>query len=345
MMNSPKYHRGITLIEVVVVISIIGLLIALLIPAVMWSRESARRIQCSERLRQLGLALHQHDTQYNYFPSAFPDRARHPYNVITSGLDASALYDLLPFLEQYTIYNSLNNLTEFVDGKIAVIYTDNPKNLTTINLKIDTFVCPSDYIANRATTGPTSYRLNVNSSDPWDDSDPRHDGAFSPWRAYSSSSFIDGSSQTLGLRERLLGSLTPGRFDNERDLWYACVADLTNNVSDNQVLKICEHLGSYSPDAFVDLGSHWIGNSFSDSWYNHVATPNGKFSDCTLGSRESSTSTLNLLSMTARSAHPSGVNGLMMDGSVRFFKSSISLQVWRSLGTRAGQETINTDQF
>src|SRR4051794_29764845 len=146
-----RHHdsRGFTLIELLVVIAIIAVLIALLLPAVQAARESARRIQCTNNLKQLGLALHNYHSSLNCFPVGFL------YPTSTTGLLAPALHyrwsvlaQMSPYLEQTNIYNALNMNWPIAAGPGGAFgtpaWTPFPANTTVMAAKVNVFLCPSD---------------------------------------------------------------------------------------------------------------------------------------------------------------------------------------------------------
>src|SRR5271157_1054118 len=107
--SQSRTAKGFTLIELLVVIAIVGILIALLLPAVQSAREAARRAQCANHLKQLGLAIHNyHDVQQRFPPGSFPVYYKLPYTFINYGAGGNWHVSLLPFMEQQTIYDKIN---------------------------------------------------------------------------------------------------------------------------------------------------------------------------------------------------------------------------------------------
>ena len=337
--------RGFTLVELLVVVSILGLLIALTIPAVQSARESARRLECVNHLKQLGIGLGQHQSQYSYYPSGRRGRWRrvpasrpgvgYPY-------PRQGFYDLLPFLDQGPLYNSFNTSIDLA----PLLPVELVLNDTAGRYPIGLFLCPSDWKALPTSPGPSSYRFNVGML--WPPTAPGGDdylyrpGAFRLGPYSRPQDFTDGLSNTVGLSERLTGSGSayPNPPDRTRDFWYVGIYGLVTPTSANEVLGYCSALQGTPLEYASNLGRSWDESSWIAGWYNHVAPPNAPIMDCTLESKAGHH--LNYAALTARSAHPSGVNALMMDGSVRPIKSSINLDVWRSLGTRSGGEVVDS---
>jgi prepilin-type N-terminal cleavage/methylation domain-containing protein len=350
--NARRSRRAFTLVELLVTVSIIGLLIALVLPAVQHARESSRRLQCANHLKQLGAALAHHHSQHGAFPSASRGRARSSARNAETGIEPSAFYSLLPFLEESNLYNSINV------NSSSTSFIHSTENLTAMRSVVGTYLCPSD---DRPASefGPISYRLNVGSLQfrisntggpsgfpgPPDNSDYLNQGgAFEPSIRLSSRDFTNGLSQTCGVSERLFGShSTP--FDPTRDFWFAGVISLYKPKTADDVATVCGSLLGEPAHYYTRFGSSWTGTLFTNAWYNHVVTPNVRSSDCTLDVYVPNPDTdfVNYVSVSARSRHDGGVQGLAMDGSVHFFRGSVNRYVWRAWGTRAGGELLNSE--
>ena len=345
-------RRGFTLIELLVVIAIIGVLIALLLPAVQAAREAARRAQCINNLKQMGLALH----NYHDSTSSLPWGAG-PWG----NSDWSMHVMMLPYIEQIPMYNGTN----FNAGMAF-----DPANTTTWHSTISSFLCPSDpdrltwadghvnYMGN-AGSAPNSFYgggstgsqqggqyagifqfvgldTNGNASGPGPQSRT----------VIGFRDVLDGLSQTAAVSERVKGvgqnnnqlndvtvpsstvvnGSDPGANDNSPQTFYGtCKASGDVN-----------HGGTAFGSGDAAGGRWWIGYA-PDSRYNHVMTPNlwscGYNNGTGFGA------------YTASSRHPAAVNVLFCDGSTRSIKSSVQPFVWWALGTRAGNETISADQY
>jgi prepilin-type N-terminal cleavage/methylation domain-containing protein len=191
-----RTRRGFTLIELLVVIAIIAVLIALLLPAVQSAREAARRSQCINNLKQIGLGLHNYHSAIGSFPMGTTVAFQDP-NVSASWGTWGALALLLPYLEQQPLYNSCNFSVSVWQGTLAVL------NTTAYLAKIAVYVCPSDGMTGQANTnnyfgsmGTTAgYRNNADSS-----------GIFALSRTYGIQNITDGTSNTVAFSEALVST-------------------------------------------------------------------------------------------------------------------------------------------
>jgi prepilin-type N-terminal cleavage/methylation domain-containing protein/prepilin-type processing-associated H-X9-DG protein len=214
-----RFKRGFTLIELLVVIAIIGVLISLLLPAVQSAREAARRIQCTNNLKQIVLALHNYVAANNTFPmggtpqldpTATAGMATGPYE----WENYSSFAMMLPFLEQMPLFNSCN-LNICPDTGFGV---SQPQNFTAYYTKLNAFLCPSDPysgiqdLCNYAGCyGTTTYMPydQVGSSVP----NKNHSdttGIFTVWKSYGIQSVTDGTSNTMAFAEQLVGNGASG---------------------------------------------------------------------------------------------------------------------------------------
>ena len=200
----PKIRRqGFTLIELLVVIAIIAVLIALLLPAVQSAREAARRSQCINNLKQIGLGLHNYHSTIDKFPMGNAIAYSDP-GVQTTWGTFSSLAMMLPYVEQTPLYNSCNFAWTVWYG------TGNAVNLTVWNVKVASFLCPSD--GNAGLNHFNSYHASYGTgTDPWSSNT---NGIFAPENtAYGLRDITDGSSNTIAFVEGLTrGSL---QFQNQ----------------------------------------------------------------------------------------------------------------------------------
>lgn len=301
-MISGHRPRGFTMIELLVVASVIGVLIALLLPAVQSARNAARRMQCANNLKQIGLAIQNHAESHGKFPAGV---GRYP-------ADLSFLAQILPQLEQAALYNSIN----VSDG----VQVDG--NLTAFKMSPGLFVCPSD--ASRSwtgTEGAVNYAGNTGRST------TKGEGVFinKPLRP---GEIADGLSQTAGVSEWIVGpGVGKGRMESSskyrlRRIYADTPADIDGFARD------CDALADVD-DRFIypSKGQFWLSGGLATTLYNHLLTPN----------RHSCQAPTAMDATTVGSDH-GGVNVLAMDGSVHLVRDSIDRRVWAAFGTRAGAE-------
>lgn len=205
--------KAFTLIELLVVISIIGILIGLLLPAVQKVRESASRIQCSNNLKQLGLATHN-------FATTFDGKLPTITHEVAPGSEGSVMVALLPYLEQENLYKAYKNPANM---RAASRYGSNPTNYNSMIIKVP-FVCNSDYseTSGKVPSGwaGTSYAGNafVFSKLGWFTVDDPKNNLF------KIGNIPDGSSNTIAFSERMMKAyetyLFNGSTSNNRDMAY-----------------------------------------------------------------------------------------------------------------------------
>jgi prepilin-type N-terminal cleavage/methylation domain-containing protein/prepilin-type processing-associated H-X9-DG protein len=358
-------RRGFTLIELLVVIAIIGVLIALLLPAVQSAREAARRSQCVNNLKQLALAIHNYaSANGDTLPPGFVDD---PWAGPTPGTyqNHSMHARLLPFLEQQPIYNAINFSVgaRWGPGGVPCPPDCNAGNLwgviqmTALATNIKTFICPSDpypgqldmmgwqgaqrQVANcnyphnvGLNRFNNNWRMNGSTyiSTTWDD-------ALKP--IVTMATFTDGTSNTAIFSEWIKGGA--GNWKDGLSLVYT-----GPSVSFQQ--------GSVNPPADWLQAQSCQNNGITQNWdwkgewwilgdrqiYSHTQTPNRRscvYSDVGVDWRGTSTM------VSASSIHPGGVNVAFMDGSVKFVKSSINYVPWYAIATPTNGEVVSQDAF
>jgi len=356
-----RLRRGFTLIELLVVIAIIGVLIALLLPAVQAAREAARRAQCTNNLKQIGLALHNYESANGSFPLGASMAPAANLTQRTSGwTNWSAQAMMLPFMEQTAIYNAINfNWAGGHDIGGAI-------NATAWNTKINSFLCPSD--GNAGQTGSNSYFGSVGTSsyDWWggmDDAQPptwtdkRHTtGIFAKYRSYGINDVKDGTSGTVAFSEGLAGGTAAN--STARNRWRNAVTGLTladtarrldtmeNVPAINQAAQLCQQAWQNNSNIVTSVGQYWGWGDTGMTLFTTIIPPNSTqytFHACRHGCAGCSADSSSIVNATSN--HPGGCNVAMADGSVRFIKSSINQLTWMGLGTRNGEEAISADAF
>jgi prepilin-type N-terminal cleavage/methylation domain-containing protein/prepilin-type processing-associated H-X9-DG protein len=336
--RKPSVRPGFTLIELLVVVSIVGLLTTLTLPAVQSAREAARRTQCVYNLKQIGLALHNYESTHGSFPlnwgAARDDPIRgHPW--VIGDRPFSALTRLMPYLEQPTLYASINfNVETFpADGPGFPF----PENLTAFMTPVAGYLCPSDPGA-----VPTAYGCNYRGNY---GVGPHHAttaesidssiGFYSAYGVLGPPAFTDGLSHTVAYSERLRGTGNDSRaIVPSRDFGNILVMTYCDFGSADYALSCCKLAATRSFPASRRAGFCWFFGDFECTAYCHAQEPNGRIPDAI-----SPTGVVTGIA-TARSLHPGGVNCLMGDGSVRFTKDGVTRPVWRALGTRNGDELV-----
>ncbi len=331
---------GFTLIEILVVVSIIGILAGLLIPAVQAAREAARRLQCTNQMKQIGLALHNYEATHRYFPGVWTHGGPpEPDGVILSRHETSVLSRILSELEQPALHNSIN-FALFTDDAYQL-----QANLTAMTTTVSLFLCPSDGASGVDGYGRNNYRFSLGPT-PNDSPLPADgDGPFSAHVFFGPADFRDGLSNTIGASERLQGGWSAGRFKRGGDYRLSPVYVLDLPVAESEQADWAISYCAAMPDSAAietRAGESWFPSGFHFTSYSHCATPNPATPDCALDPfRESFHSRLRHVGVfSASSHHPGGVNTLRMDGSVHFVKNGISLATWRGLSTRSGGEII-----
>jgi prepilin-type N-terminal cleavage/methylation domain-containing protein/prepilin-type processing-associated H-X9-DG protein len=334
-----RKRRGFTLIELLVVIAIIGVLIALLLPAVQSAREAARRAQCTNNLKQLGLALHNYHSINDCVP---PSGQAGDWNVCKQNFSMKSR--MLGNLEQQQLYNSIN--FSIPNQWISIGY-DSFQNQTVRRVNIATFNCPSDAQGPIVNGGVSQYPNNIGMA--------RYSNGWYPggpaWFlgadrilniVVTFATFEDGLSNTAMFSEFVKGKQANAK--NGVHLSYQGITsatldsnmrDITGNYTINKACQAAPY-GAYT-SAWDWKGEYWMTHDMGrGGGYNHVNMPNQK--SCEAGSQIDGF-------IGASSMHPGGVNVMMADGSVRFVKNTVAQLVWYGVATMNGGEAISSDSF
>jgi prepilin-type N-terminal cleavage/methylation domain-containing protein/prepilin-type processing-associated H-X9-DG protein len=361
-MRSPRSRSGFTLIELLVVIAIIAVLISLLLPAVQSAREAARRAQCVNNLKQLGLAVHNYASQNTVFPmqSLSPTAAEQSW-----GWSYGWGLSILNNLEQSAAYNAFNfSLGIFGNGNGN---TYQQGNNTVMNLQIAAFSCPSDGATKTPAPpyGATNYVGNYGSPGQMGTSgNGNFDGTIIP-NSFENhpnlgpigfQSISDGTSNTALFSERLIG-ITGGpsvRLSNKQDAKRAIFAVAGPGINTGeqgamQMLEACRSLPGGTTSIRSDANGYtWFAGyhyHIAVNAYTHVAPPNTTSCNNTndQGGWLSFTGPLGVA--PPNSNHPGGVNTAMADGSVRFIKDTVNAKTFWAIGSRKGGEVLSADSY
>jgi len=305
-------RNGITLIELVVVIAIFAVLIALLLPAVQLARETARKMHCESNLKQIGIAIASYESTHHMLPPG-----------ATQGFSFHVM--ILPYIGQS---NLLYDQIKF-DDPIDINTSAKPIRSVVLSL----YLCPSDPASATLPAPPvssgaasTSYAGNSGSGA----LNAGFDGLFQHLEtgplgggAVTSADVTDGLSNTAAVAEILHADSSTSRL---RTIW-----NTPSNLSFQTLATTCSQLPSnpsfagWSGDQYA-RGTPWIAGDSSETFYNHVLTPNQP--SCFNGTD------VQTGIFTASSAHSGGVNVLYGDGHVEFATETMSIDVWSELGSR-----------
>jgi prepilin-type N-terminal cleavage/methylation domain-containing protein/prepilin-type processing-associated H-X9-DG protein len=324
----PAPRAGLTMIELLVTMSIIGLLIALLLPAVQSSREASRRLQCQNQLRQLALACASREQAIGLFPVAMMGERPSDGGI---GMKLSPYAFLLPYLDQSVLFQQIDPLEDGLGG------VDDPptssRNGAVLGVSLPVFQCPSDDVP----PGGNSYRVSLGTSPQMHETLPQDaraakSGALTGQGAgVRAAKITDGLSQTIFISEKVVGDRDATTYRPSTD-YFLAGGDFR---FPDDAAQGCRLAVGADPEHVSFGGSTWLLAGYDFTWFNHIAPPNAALPDCSSG--RSAFAAIGG-SFAARSRHPGGVNVVFGDGATRFVNSSIDLELWRALGTRSGHE-------
>jgi prepilin-type N-terminal cleavage/methylation domain-containing protein/prepilin-type processing-associated H-X9-DG protein len=347
--------RAFTLIELLVVIAIIAVLIALLLPAVQSAREAARRVQCLNNLKQLGLAMQ----NYESANGALPPQMVLTFNnsgAITWKSSWSASSRVMPFLEMGTVFNAINFTNK----------TSDRSNATAVATQMTVFLCPSERNPQAFTTTNSAGVVSTYGVS-------NYGWCVGTWYTFGGFGGVPAPGAIGSNLSRRLASITDGLSNT---ILAAEVKTYTAAYHDCGAVPPPGPIGASAyPDVATVLesvaaapgwgcklatapagmpgGGHtrWSnGNGFHDGFTTalppNTSAPAGiPALDSDLLSEDEDDGGPTYGAVTARSYHPGGVNVLFADGSVHFLKNSIHVRSWRALGTIAGGEVVSADEY
>jgi len=346
----PSLPKGFTLIELLVVIAIIAVLIALLLPAVQSAREAARRTQCTNNMKQLGLALHNYHTSNDSFPpgssKAF-NVAGDPKIYNWNGWSSHAM--MLGYMEQNPIYNAVNFSVSPVASAPGAAAA-----ATALRTRVSSFLCPSD--GNAGATLTNSYCGSMGTTIGYT-AQTRSSGLFAMTISRGIGDITDGSSNTVAFGERLVGqpekpdqtrgngllNVTGGQIKDSVDV---STADPTQVLGSLQACSTAWQQRTTTSSGYNAAGQYWGWGAPGMTLFSTVTPPNSNqypWNSCRFDCAGCGVDNSHIVSSTSN--HPGGCNVLLADGSVRFIKSTINMQTWWKLGTIAGNEVVSSDSY
>jgi prepilin-type N-terminal cleavage/methylation domain-containing protein/prepilin-type processing-associated H-X9-DG protein len=374
-----RNRLGFTLIELLVVIAIIAVLIALLLPAVQAAREAARRVQCTNNLKQLALAMHNYNTTVGTLPVGIDNTTAYggmaPPASLSTWTAWSAQAMLLPYVEQRPLYNAANfSWTCCYVGPQA-----DATNSTVYNTRIASFLCPSDGLA--GVQNINSYSGCIGTSTIQYPTGGITTGVFQVYdpttvscQSVTLAAITDGTSNTIAFGEGLVGDYT--KNSNYRGNGMSGATDPTggivpttmpsNNSESNpaavlQALQACNTFwkssalatcSGYTACCGVGVkqydGQLWALGERGYTLFNTIVPPNSKqypWRSCRLGGSCPGCAPEGSSFINASSNHPGGCNFAFADGSVRFIKDSVNMMTYQALGSRNGGETLSADSY
>jgi prepilin-type N-terminal cleavage/methylation domain-containing protein len=364
-----KRVNGFTLVELLVVIAIIGLLVGLLLPAVQAAREAARRMQCANNLKQLSLAIHNHDSAHRVFPVNQIGPGAVTGQTVGSGY-YSWLVRILPYIEQSPLYESIDltvNMSSFtsagsLSSPMSVQILDTHTNARAVRTRIPTLECPSaglthqnasflgsanpasgSYAANmgwpKTVTGymgergvPGTYNGVIPIHHPSPSASLAATLSWHPSKSRSFRNVSDGTSNTSCISERLVQSAQTLAELSQADRRLGSHHINRTPMTLSALDTMCGPPTHTDRPYSAFVGRAWVlGWAPAGNMYVHLKTPNTNNGHFT-GSTESSERQGDFI-VTPGSQHTGGVNVSLVDGSTRFVANQIDSKTWWAIGS------------
>ncbi len=347
-------RKAFTLIELLVVIAIIAVLIALLLPAVQAAREAARRMQCTNNLKQIGLGMHNFESTHGAFPRAGEFMFTWTDNLLHKTQDYQSPFTvILPFMEQTSGFNSYN-----IDLRYNL-----PDNQTAASFSLNVYLCPSNAIQDTRNNGKDMQGYGVDDYATVPYTDIRPDGTEKGGDTFLTAGGLMGTPYPNGLMTDMSGGdstvasnkkvhLDPTKGKIDPFYAGAKIAVITDGTSNTWAVyedsgrceKYWETSGGYLDPVTGTSRRHWrwaepdTASGVSRK-INNNKTPYGGGANCPWNVHDCGPNNESF------SFHPGGVNVLFLDGSVRFLKETVATTVVRALVTRQGGEVISADAY
>jgi prepilin-type N-terminal cleavage/methylation domain-containing protein len=333
-------RRGFTLIELLVVIAIIAVLVGLLLPAVQSAREAARRSQCKNNLKQIGLALHNYHDSHRVLPKAnfmvASDTSVTPTAFSTANSfhweGRSWLFMLFPNLDQSSLFKKIPPILPWDHSAYTAIR----------RIRVPGLMCPSDRAYPGADSGNCNYHASTGPQLGWLNNATSNVGIFNVNYSVRFSDIKDGTSSTICAAEGLIGDNNNSVYDIADYVRSVPLPGTWTNATvsppASEVLAYGQACASGISDHRSTGGRDWLPGTIATNIFNTIAPPNWIYPSCSECATCGYSDDRGVY--PSRSYHVGGTHHLMGDGAVRFMANNIDLSLYQKLGTRASKEPV-----